>query len=62
MNKPYTCHHCETEFDAYPDDEAVFHDAQPEKIKVKCPGCFSAGSSVEEAIYVVNLMTMQVEV
>ena len=47
MNKPYTCHNCATEFDAWPDGPKLQFERQgrepPQKVKMKCPGCYDAG-------------------
>lgn len=62
MNKPYTCHNCATEFDAYPDDikESVEFPGMtaPASVKVKCPGCHANGyTSQMEMIYVLDITT-----
>ena len=61
MNKPYTCHNCATEFDAYPDAikdrlEAESQRDRPSKIKVKCPGCYGNGyTQVLQMIYTLDI-------
>ena len=65
MNKPYTCHNCGTEFDLWPDDLLEqFNVGQgtpsvgPDKVKVKCPGCYGNGyTSVSQMIYTVDATT-----
>lgn len=63
MNKPYTCHNCNTEFDVWPDDlkEQFETTGQPipELVQVKCPGCYDAGfTAVSQMIYTVNTNTL----
>lgn len=60
MNKPYTCHHCGTEFDLLPHPEHFPTWVIAEKVQVKCPGCYDAGFSLEESIYTVDIDTMTV--
>lgn len=66
MNKPYTCHHCGTVFDLVPQDFVEQKLFGPDKghlsgyIRVKCPGCFNAGYTVQQSIYMVDIDTMTV--
>lgn len=65
MNKAYTCHNCATEFDLWPDEllqqfAPGGSDVGPDKVKIKCPGCYSAGyTSVDQMIYTIDTSTMQ---
>jgi hypothetical protein len=45
MNMPYECHNCGTIFDAWPEEmeEASPAGSKPDKIKVRCSGCYAAG-------------------
>ena len=61
MNKPYTCHNCSTQFDAFPDDHKAIFDgarmpAYPRSVTVKCPGCYDAGyTQVAQMTYVLDI-------
>jgi DNA-directed RNA polymerase subunit RPC12/RpoP len=52
MNKPYTCHNCGTTFESFPEDlmEQFNLSGQsiPNRIKVRCPGCYSNGFTSED--------------
>ena len=67
MNKPYTCHNCETEFDLWPDEILGQFGPEgqtgigPQKVKVKCPGCYGNGyTEVSQMIYTVDTKTLSV--
>jgi hypothetical protein len=74
MNRPYTCHQCETKFDLLPDVESKMA-GQPSripsdgKVRVKCPGCYEAGYTgcpgslnppgKGDMVYTIDLATMR---
>ena len=75
MNKPYTCHQCGTEFDLLPDAgpvgirRAIGPQPEPQKVRVRCPGCYAAGYTGcpgsrnppgrGDMVYIIDLATMQ---
>ena len=57
MNKPYICHNCGTDFDAYPDPPKPNpRKIAPSCVKVKCPGCYANGyQNVDQMIYTLDI-------
>lgn len=60
MNKPYTCHHCSHQFDAYPEAwkheiEVVDGKPRPAQVTVKCTKCKENGAPPSQMVYTLDI-------